>query len=318
MFLSIIIVNYNGKDLLINCVKSIIKNLNLRKKEYEIIIIDNNSDDSSMLKLYDYIRENNYELLIKTKLLDKNYGFAKANNIGVKMSSGKYLFFINNDTLIYDFDFEDFYSKYQVLSPAIFSPRLLNSDLTIQKSDFYFPNLFMLFLDSLNLKIIIKKIINKINNKERGKSNIKKVQYLSGACFFIEKKIFEDLGGFDEDYYFYHEECDLMYKAMKKNINCYIDLENSIIHYGGGNKPFSKMKYFNYYKSLITFFKKNRSQTYLPKIIVLFGMYFRKLLLDLGFEIFIDPISIYKKKNSFSKDEIEDIYLYVIDKLKED
>jgi len=88
---SIIIVNYNGKEFLQKCLESIISN---NYKNFEIILVDNNSKEDTV----NFVKKNYPDVFIIE--LDKNYGYAKPNNIGAKKANGDFLYFLNNDTII--------------------------------------------------------------------------------------------------------------------------------------------------------------------------------------------------------------------------
>ena len=88
---SVIIVNYNGKHHLEKCLRSLSK---VDYKNYEIILVDNNSSDGSI----EFVKESYPSVIIKK--LDKNYGFAEPNNIGAKSANGEFLLFLNNDTYV--------------------------------------------------------------------------------------------------------------------------------------------------------------------------------------------------------------------------
>src|SRR5581483_8740193 len=129
MDLSIIIVNFNTKELTLNCIKSI-KN-SKPKMGYEIIVVDNASEEN-LPKSKNYI-------LIRNKA---NLGFAKANNIGIKNAKGKYILLLNSDTIIKDSAIDKLYEfakKHNDAGAVV--PQLLNKDGSVQASCFRFPTI---------------------------------------------------------------------------------------------------------------------------------------------------------------------------------
>ena len=151
--LSIIIVSYNTADITLNCLKSIIQDKGLNQIDYEIIIIDNNSQDDSLTKI------NRFKINLKSKNISlkliankTNHGFGKANNQGLKIASGNYILFLNSDTLILHSAISqslDWLCSHPESSTC--TAQLLNQDKTIQASGGFFPNLGNVFTWCLNL-----------------------------------------------------------------------------------------------------------------------------------------------------------------------
>src|SRR3989344_6759226 len=136
MDLSIIIVSFNTKDLLISCIKSIKKYTS--GINYEIIVVDNGSRDGSVKASRDLgskVIENN-----------SNLGFATANNQGIKASKGEFILFLNSDTLIHDnllFEMVKHFKQNQKI--GVVSPMLKNKDGSIQGTGGFFPTLLTVF-----------------------------------------------------------------------------------------------------------------------------------------------------------------------------
>lgn len=109
MTVSIIIVNYNSGEFLINCLKSIFRNI--QNFSYEVIVVDNNSSDNSFSKCKIEFSDKNNFIFIHS---DENVGFAKANNIGARIANGEILHFLNPDTKVFD----DMESSYKIVESA--------------------------------------------------------------------------------------------------------------------------------------------------------------------------------------------------------
>lgn len=227
--LSIIIVNYNGKDFLKSCLESIVKHC--QTIDYEIILVDNHSSDSS-LEDVEGICSN--LKIIKNK---SNLGFAKANNIGVTQSNGEYILLLNNDTLLVD-----------DLKPAI---DLLKTDQTIgtigikmldknklyRQSAGYFPTPLRL----LKLKSMLIHS-NGFNDGTFDESiAFFSVEWIEASFLLTRRKLWEELKGMDETFFMYAEDIDYCKRlsALKKKTVYLPTL--SYIHFGGFNVKRNKL-----------------------------------------------------------------------------
>ena len=229
IIVSIIIVNYNSFALLQNCLESIIHHS--QNFEYEIIVVDNNSTDGDVETI---TRQFENIILVKN---ESNEGFAKANNKGVKFASGKYLLILNNDTLFVEntikkiFDFAESIKK-----PTIIGCKLVNEDHSHQNSAYKFPLLMRHFAATFFLDRIFPQLdsINKyyIDIEEKKEPTI--VDSVIGAFIFIPKETFNKLDGFDERFFFYHEDTDLCFRIKNIGGSVYYFLGTSMLHYGGG------------------------------------------------------------------------------------
>jgi GT2 family glycosyltransferase len=252
IIVSIIIVNYNSFTILQNCIESIFKfTLHVN---FEIIVIDNNSNEGNIedvIKKYDDI------VLIKNL---KNVGFAAANNIAAKHAKGKYFLLLNNDTLLTENSILDILDFAESLSGNfILACKLINEDCSHQNSAYKFPLIRLHFAATF----FIDKIFHKLNSVNKYYINIDKkeptiVNSVIGAFIFIQKDTFYKLDGFDERFFFYHEDTDLCYRLRKLGGSVYYYPETSIIHYGGGttvNNLWFSMK--NRFISRIQFAQKH-------------------------------------------------------------
>lgn len=228
MDVSIIIVNLNSFKILKDCINSIIYHTN-KKIDYEIIIVDNNSDEGNI--------ESELNGFTSVKLIQNKYnmGFAAANNQGIKIAKGKYIFFLNNDTLF----IEDSISKLLDFSKDsdeyIIGCKLLNSDLTIQPSI----NDRDTLLNSFGENFFLYKFFPQIRSLNRWylskyvPQEVTQVDLIKGASIFCERKTITKLNGFDERYFFYAEETDLCLRAASKGYKIIYYPKTAIIHLGG-------------------------------------------------------------------------------------
>ncbi|NCF75398.1 MAG: glycosyltransferase [Xanthomonadaceae bacterium] len=255
MQLSIIIVNWNVKNLIKKSILSIlnkIKNLN-----FEIIVIDNNSRDGSKEMLLELQKQ-----YIKLKIIfnNENKGFAKANNQGLKIANGKYILFLNPDTEIKESNFKKIFDYMEANSKVgACTARLFYNNKKQQPNVKKDPTLLSQLLILLKFHHFIKtKALKKYLAKDFDYSKKAEVKQIMGAFIFTRKSLMEELKGWSEDYFVWWEDLDLcqrIRKAGKKII--YLPI-GYIIHYEGKSfaQQFSykKQKIFN--KGMITYWKK--------------------------------------------------------------
>ena len=304
MNVSIIIVNYNTKDLLINCIESIYKQT--KDITFEIIISDNGSNDGSV----EYIKQNFPNIILIEN--NKNLGFGVANNRGLKIAKGKYIFYLNSDTVLlnnavkYFFDYwENSPDKDKI---GALGCNLLDENGKVIHSYGKFLSINNEIYTTLKVLFNITKftILNVFFNKpipkcistfSEEKKHIGTVDYITGADLFLKKS--QD-SKFDESFFMYCEETDLQYKIYKKNLKRMIIDGPQIIHLCGGssttNRTINKVSYFTtfsniqYYISRIIYFKNRNAN--------IFKIFILKLITLL---IWINPLIIKHTKKYIKK-----------------
>lgn len=245
MDVSIIIVNYNTKQLLSNCLNSIKDKT--KDIEYEIIVVDNNSHDGSqeMLKNdFPWVR------LIESK---ENLGFGRANNLGMKNAQGKYFFLLNSDTILVNNAIKDFYD-YSESHPGFgaLGSILLDKNLKPCHSYGKFPTQLRTLKDALAKYLRFLKDKNKFHPEMN--SCPLEVEYITGADLWISRNVFERTSGFDPDYFMYFEESDWQKRMDDIGLKRYIIPGPKIIHLEGGSDSskshiWSPNRLKNFYKS---------------------------------------------------------------------
>lgn len=296
MDVSIIIVNYNTKDLLKQCLRSIYENI--AGLSIEVIVTDNNSSDGSVQMLLNEFPE------VNTIQSPINGGFAYANNLAIKCCKGNYVFLLNSDTIILKDVIKKMYD-YMEENPwiGILGPELLNTDLTHQTSISPFPTLFREFAHMYKLKNLLKlPLLKKFFVRFGGNIGIKdveqymknfqklgkpeKVQVLVGAAMFIRRIVIEDVGLLDENYFMYYEEIDYCYQASKAGWPCVYYPCGQIIHLiGQSSKKISERTFYERYKSSLYYFRKNYG--YFKE-----GCVRINLIIALSIRIFIESIKL--------------------------
>lgn len=227
--ISIIIVNYKSKDLTLNCIKSIKAAqfiINEKRLKYEIIVIDNNSEDGigKIISKYDVIFIQNI----------KNIGMGKANNIGFKIAKGKFIVVINPDILVNKDTFTKLYEFMEEnINVGIVGPKQLSKDNKIQNTCFRnYKLLTPIFRRTFIGKFkFAKKDIQRFLMDDFNKKIIKEVQWVMGSFLFIRKRALKSVGFFDKRFFLYFEDTDLCRRFWKNNWKVVYFPKTKIIHY---------------------------------------------------------------------------------------
>ncbi len=279
--ISVIIVSWNVQEYLRHCLYSL--EADHQCSNYEIIVVDNNSTDDSVVMLRKEFPE---VKLIQNKT---NTGFAKANNQGINLSKGEFILLLNPDTQVA----KGSISKLLLFlrnneDVGIVGPKLLNPDGTLQASGLNFPaltnNLFGYFR--------VRKAATGAYFLNTDKSIV--VDALVGACLLVKREVIEQVGGFDEDYFMYVEEADWCYRIRQAGWSiCYVP-SAEVIHYGGqSSKHVPAHTYVALRKSRILFVLKHHSriQAILLSLGYLINASFKKVLARNNKQIFRQVVS---------------------------
>ncbi|XYS42290.1 glycosyltransferase family 2 protein [Acinetobacter baumannii] len=250
---SIIIVNYNTYNLVLQCIESVIKNT--KKISYEIIVVDNNSPNREIEKLNEIYP--NVKLVLNTK----NSGFGIANNIGNKYANGKFLFLLNSDTIVLDNSIYTLY-KFMVENPCVGASGGNLCDINLKPATSFtrFMPSFLSDIDYLFLNMFSKIIYRNNLYYCYSETPIKINGNISGADLMIVKQVFDELGGFDENFFMYYEETDLLFRLRKRKYQTFIVPESKIIHLEGASETIKETRLNWTYESKEKYYLKNKSK----------------------------------------------------------
>ncbi len=248
--LSIIIVNWNTKDLVRRCIQSIIHHA--KSLAYEIIVVDNHSDDGSVPLIQGAFPS---VIIIQNK---DNLGFARANNRGIKESRGKYLLLLNSDTYI-DQDVFSELIRYMEVQPnvGIVSPKIVSPELTPYPMRLFRLTPLLSFLKIVNLYALYREYLPDTSSQPI------EVQVVGGSCMLIRKEVFDSVGYLEEGFFLYNEEDDFCRRALGKEWKIIFNPQNYIIHLHGMStrkKEIYERVQMEGYKSDLTFFNKHYSR----------------------------------------------------------
>lgn len=254
MDVSIIIVNWNARDELLKCLKSIYEET--KQVSFEIIVVDNASSDGSS--------ESVKERFPQVKVIDntENKGFSKANNQGIKEAEGKYILLLNPDMLITDRAIEKLYyfiEKHPEVGAV--GPKLLD-----QKGKFVpsclrsIPGPKTALYRLLNLGKLFPKVkeFNKYNLTYIDKDETQEVEAISGAATLARREAIDQVGLLDESFFMYGEDLDWYYRFSKAGWKIYYVPEAVIIHYCRISSNKRRIaSTFNFYQAMYIFNKKH-------------------------------------------------------------
>lgn len=254
MQLSVIIVNYNVKHFLEQCLYSV------RKAAWgilhEVIVVDNNSSDGSLQYLKPRFPE------VKFIACEENYGFAKACNKGRSLASGEYILFLNPDTILA----EDCLKKclsFLDLHPdagALGVKMLDGKGRFLKESKRAFPSpvtsLYKLF--GLAKLFPSSRMFSAYHLGHLNEGSTHEVDVLAGAFMFVKKEVLEKVGGFDEVFFMYGEDVDLSYRIQNNGYKNYYFADTCILHFKGESTRKGTMNYVRmFYNAMSIFVRKH-------------------------------------------------------------
>ena len=282
---SIVILNYNGKDFILNCLESIYQT---KEISFEIIVIDNNSTDNSQNRCKEKFPD---IVLIKN---EKNIGMG-ARTIGIQKAQGEHIMFLDYDTKITPDCLEKLIKSFQENGPGLYQPKLLE----------------------LNESKIINSAGNMINpfglgfsrgkgQKDEGQfDNFERISYTSGACTFSSAKIMRQIKEVDPIFFLYHDDLDFGWRANLIGIPSFYEPNVIVYHYGSPNLKWSKQKFYylerNRWICLKSLYTKKTFRKILPYLVIFeMGMFFFLLSKGLAITKIKSTFAILRLKNEIN------------------
>jgi len=281
--LSIVIVNYRVKDLLRKCLNSISRS----KDNFngEIIVIDNDSQDGSV----EFLKRDFPEV----ELIDnpQNRGFSFACNQGIRRSSGRYVLLLNPDTTVPETGLKkliDFFDSTPEV--GICGPRMIDARGDLLYSCRSFPS----FLTSISSSwSILERFFprNPLSRqyllKDLNHSQVQEVDWVSGSCLLARKKMLDQIGLLDADFFIYAEDVDLCYRAQKAGWRVIYFPRVTFVHQVGQSTSQDRLKsQLQHHKSMWIYFKKHFHPNVFQKSIIFFGILARLIFVSFGFILF--------------------------------
>lgn len=260
MLLSVVIVNYNVKYFLEQCLCSVRKAIGemtmvTGERNVEVWVIDNNSTDGSieyLLPRFPFVQ------FIKNTI---NLGFSRANNQGLQKANGKYILFLNPDTILP----EDAFTKCIAFMESTADAGALGVQMIdgtgqyLKESKRGFPSLWVSFckMSGLTRGFPSSKLFGRYYMGHLSNQAVNKVDILSGAFMMIKKDLLNKTGGFDEQFFMYGEDIDLSYRLQQTGHNNYYFPECAIIHFKGESTRKDSKYVRQFYKAMVLFVQKH-------------------------------------------------------------
>lgn len=250
---SVIILNFNGQQMTVDCLRS------LSKQNYsnlEIIVVDNASTDKSV----ETIRKKFPK--VKVILNGRNFGFAQGNNVGCKKARGELILFLNNDALVEKNFLRPLVEK---ITSEDFVGAVQPKILCYSKKD---------IIDSVGSYFLKSGFLYHYGHNKRDQKKYNKeseIFTMKGACMLFKKEVLNKVGVFDKDYFAYFEETDLCQRTWIAGYKIFYVPKSKIFHIGGqtARKLESSFVQYNSYKNRIYTYLKNFEIAYLIKVLPL-------------------------------------------------
>lgn len=228
MDVSVIIINWNTKEILRDCLTSVYEQAG--DVDYEVIVVDNASTDGSVEMV-----KNDFEQAVLIENAE-NRGFATANNQGIAIAKGRYVLLLNSDTVVLDgaiartVDFADAHPR-----AGVTGCRVLNPDRTLQSTCFMFPSVLNMFLSSTYLYKLFPR--SRFFGRERmtwwDRNDTREVDVVTGCFMLVRREAIDQVGPMDERFFMYAEETDWCYRFKKSGWQIMFTPAAEIVHLGG-------------------------------------------------------------------------------------
>ena len=211
LLVSVIVLNYNAGELLLNCIESIKKST---YKNLEIIVVDNISTDKSQKICKEKYPD------IKLIQNDENFGYCEGNNIGIREAKGDYIIILNPDTIVESSWIEELISAYNKFGDGLYQPKFFSLDekLVLQSTG----NMLHIF------GFGFARDKGKISDEKM--EAIEKINYASGTCLFTSKAVLDKVGLLDPFLFLYHDDLDLGWRAAQMGIDSFYVPKSIIYH----------------------------------------------------------------------------------------
>ena len=222
---SIIILNYNAGNLLLNCVDSVFKST---YPNFEVLVVDNISTDNSHIVCKEKFEKIH---LIKNK---ENLGYCEGNNVGIRNADGEFIVILNPDTIVEPDWLNHLMSAYSKFGEGLYQPKFF----------------------SLNEKLVLQSTGNMLHifgfgfARDKGKADdekiksVEKINYASGTCLFTSKLVLDKVGLLDPFLFLYHDDLDLGWRAAQIGINSFYVPQSIIYHAESYSIKWSSKKFY--------------------------------------------------------------------------
>lgn len=251
MDLSIIIVSYNTRNLLRNCLQSIYANAS--EGDFEVLVIDNASTDGSANMVKEEFPQ--VELICN----EKNLGFAKANNLGIERSNGRHILLLNSDTEVLAGALDGMVNFLEAHPDVdVLGCQLLDSMGKAEESCGFFPTPKAILLTKLRHRKLLEPWFKNSRASILSPERAQGVDWVTGACLMTRRRVVNEVGLLDEKMFMYFEDVDWCYRMKKAGWKIYFAPEVRIIHKRGASlEQVPDRMIYEYRRSELHLYKKH-------------------------------------------------------------
>ncbi len=278
--LSVVIVNWNVRELLRRCLRSVLASQRLSGLAAEVIVVDNASSNGST----EMVKEEFPQVRLIAN--EENLGFTRANNQGIVASEGRYILLLNPDTEVLG-DALGAMVEYMDAHPDVgaLGPMLLNPDGSVQSSRRRFPTLATAFLESTVFQWELSRdnrVLRRYYVFDRPDDEVQEVDWVTGACILMRREAIEEVGPLDEGFFMYSEELDWCRRAKERGWKVIYLPEAKVVHYGGkSSEQVVPFRHIQFQRSKIIYFRKHYGLWPAALLhVFLLGMYFYELVME--------------------------------------
>jgi Predicted glycosyltransferases len=271
--LSIVVVSYNTREMTRECLASVFANAG--SLALQVIVVDNDSRDGSVEMIRAEFPQ--VELIAN----DQNRGFAAANNQGFRLARGEFVLLLNSDTVVLG-DVLSASVRYMREHPraGAFGCRVLNTDRTTQPTCSGYPTLGRLALQASGLDRLMPRLLDRYLLRHWQRDSEREVEVISGCYLMVRRQVIEQVGGLDEQFFFFGEETDWCRRIARAGWQLRFAPVGEIIHHGGGS-----VRKLNYRRdvmltaALVRLHRKNGGRlAALAAFLILFGFNLSRML----------------------------------------
>ncbi len=265
MDISIIVVSWNVRDLLRQCLYSVfsiqysdVKSLitEYRKLNTEVIVVDNASSDHTVEMLHAEFPD------VRVIANTENAGFSRANNKALAIAQGRYLFLLNPDTELRPGALQTLYDHAEAQPRVgIIGPQLFYGDDSLQSSRRRFPTLATAFLEATKLQQWFprNRVLTRYYMLDTRDDATQEVDWINGAAMFVRRAVYDQIGGLDEAFFMYSEELDWCYRAKRAGWQIVYLPTAQVTHYEGkSSEQVVAQRDIYFHSSKVRFFRKTR------------------------------------------------------------
>ncbi|MBN2569140.1 MAG: glycosyltransferase family 2 protein [Deltaproteobacteria bacterium] len=286
--ITVVIVNWNTRDLLRNCLNSVYETI--QGINYEVIVVDNASTDGSVQMLRDEFTS------VDVIENEKNRGFGAANNQAFTIMKGRYALLLNSDTVLTKHAVHELFLFMEVHPDASLAcGQLLNEDGSRQNSIASFPTLLTLLANTSLLEYLFPR---RFPSKRYVHKDPVEIESAIGACVLVRREAMDAVGVFDERYFFFFEETDWAYRMRLAGWKIYHVPSALIYHLQGKSVGTSISSRIEFYRSRYQFFRKYRGAVY---VYTIYGVIMIRLAINCLFTLVGNVLTVFLKRDLRSR-----------------